>query len=122
MCAQRDLHVLTHSLLPRHSAELVPQGWVAMAEASLVEQQIAVHKPGQLKAGDGTVDCEVLSLTRRGAQLRLLGPLGGPLGGQRDVFLSLHGFGQLSCSVLDVKRSEEHTSELQSLMRISYAV
>src|SRR3546814_316556 len=74
-----------------------------MAEASLVEQQIAVHKPGQLKAGDGTVDCEVLSLTRRGAQLRLLGPLGGPLGGQRDVFLSLHGFGQLSCSVLDVK-------------------
>src|SRR3546814_18734557 len=74
-----------------------------MAEASLVEQQIAVHKQGQLKAGDGTVDCEVLGLTRRGAQLRLLDPIGGPLGGQRDVFRSLPGFGQLSCSVLDVK-------------------
>src|SRR3546814_10730591 len=27
-----------------------------------------------------------------------------------------------SCSVISRKRSEEHTSELQSLMRISYAV
>src|SRR3546814_5875543 len=28
----------------------------------------------------------------------------------------------LDCSTIDVARSEEHTSELQSLMRISYAV
>src|SRR3546814_5712905 len=34
----------------------------------------------------------------------------------RDAYLTLSGSGRL------VKRSEEHTSELQSLMRISYAV
>src|SRR3546814_4447818 len=31
-------------------------------------------------------------------------------------------FGQAPCVVTAAKRSEEHTSELQSLMRISYAV
>lgn len=69
-----------------------------MAEVSLVEQQIAVGKPGQLLCGDGTVDCEVLTLTRRGARVRLIGDLGG----QREVFLSLRDFGQLSCRVGDL--------------------
>src|SRR3546814_9629738 len=32
------------------------------------------------------------------------------------------GFGQLRTLVMPVNRSEEHTSELQSLMRISFAV
>ena len=66
-----------------------------MADVSLVEQQIAVRKPGQLQAGDGTVDCEVLTLSRRGAQVRLLGALGE----QRELFLTLRGFEQLSCHV-----------------------
>src|SRR3546814_5152410 len=33
-----------------------------------------------------------------------------------------HAIGALRARSLEVKRSEEHTSELQSLMRISYAV
>jgi hypothetical protein len=68
-----------------------------MADVSLVEQQIVVRMPGQLQVGDGTVDCEVLTLSRRGAQVRLLGELGD----QRDLFLALPGFGQLSCRVAD---------------------
>jgi hypothetical protein len=66
-----------------------------MADVSLVEQQIVVRMPGQLQVGDGTVDCEVLTLSRRGAQVRLLGELGD----QRELFLTLRGFGQLSCRV-----------------------
>src|SRR3546814_9270430 len=41
-----------------------------------------------------------------------------PVGAFADVGLALGGFGL----ALLVERSEEHTSELQSLMRISYAV
>src|SRR3546814_8072196 len=107
-----------------------------MAEASVIEQRVAVTKPGRLHGGDGSIDCEILSLARWGAQVRLLGALGA----QRELFLSIDGFGQLSCRVTEVVgdiadlrfegdaesqeaiRSEEHTSELQSLMRISYAV
>src|SRR3546814_10348802 len=35
---------------------------------------------------------------------------------------ALHGRVELSIDISDDQRSEEHTSELQSLMRISYAV
>jgi len=65
----------------------------AMGDVSLVEQEIAVGKPGQLQTGAGGVDCEVLSLTRRGAKVRLQGALDG----QGALFLSLRDFGQLSC-------------------------
>src|SRR3546814_9887367 len=45
---------------------------------------------------------------------------------QRDLAavgrLHRHAAGQALAAGLDVGRSEEHTSELQSLMRISYAV
>src|SRR3546814_5046584 len=56
-------------------------------------------------------------------------PLGGKaqFGGQRfgemEVWaLEAFGAANILQEVLTVKRSEEHTSELQSLMRISYAV
>src|SRR3546814_2009118 len=39
----------------------------------------------------------------------------------RDQFLGLEGLGEIVVGPR-VERSEEHTSELQSLMRISYAV
>src|SRR3546814_18365103 len=65
---------------------------MAMAEASVIEQRAAVTKPGRLQAGDGSTDCEILSLARWGAQVRLLGALGA----QRELFLSIDGFGQLS--------------------------
>src|SRR3546814_6000512 len=45
----------------------------------------------------------------------------GALGHPR-VFLNMQGKGQIDCPYCGRRRSEEHTSELQSLMRISYAV
>ena len=66
-----------------------------MGDVRVVEQEIAVGKPGQLQTGAGSVDCEVLSLTRRGAKVRLQGRLEP----QGVLFLSLRDFGQLSCRV-----------------------
>src|SRR3546814_4707843 len=62
-------------------------------------------------AGD-TIDDP--SATHRGS----LTYRGGP---SLDMFVVLHGQ-KLGCAILPALRSEEHTSELQSLMRISYAV
>src|SRR3546814_5495063 len=44
--------------------------------------------------------------------------------GTRGARVSRAGLGEVELRILieDVERSEEHTSELQSLMRISYAV
>src|SRR3546814_4264250 len=55
-----------------------------------------------------------------GAPIRVLasGPAGGVIGSAHVG--SAKGFPNLLC--VDMGRSEEHTSELQSLMRISYAV
>ena len=66
-----------------------------MGDVRVVEQEIALGKPGQLQTGVGSVDCEVLSLTRRGAKVRLQGSLEP----QGVLFLSLRDFGQLSCRV-----------------------
>src|SRR3546814_9832891 len=46
----------------------------------------------------------------------------GPLQDGDDVRLEIETVGTLCVRVRDPLRSEEHTSELQSLMRISYAV
>src|SRR3546814_3862368 len=64
--------------------------------------------------------------------LALANGLAGPLPGfavdrlqeQLGVAAAQHGFGELRSIAVPhlAKRSEEHTSELQSLMRISYAV
>lgn len=66
-----------------------------MADASLVEQQIEVQQPGQLQGKAGIVDCEILTLSRRRATVRVEGTLGD----ERELFLSLRGFGQMSCRV-----------------------
>ena len=71
-----------------------------MADVSLAEQKIALRMPGQLQLADGPADCEVLTLTRRGAQVRVAGTIGT----QRDLFLVLRGFGQLSCQVEKLDR------------------
>src|SRR3546814_4984577 len=42
--------------------------------------------------------------------------------GPTQTARSVKGFSRRQISWLNLKRSEEHTSELQSLMRISYAV
>jgi len=78
------------------SAGKDPSGMGAMAEAGIIEQPITVNKPGQVQGRDGAIDCEILSLTRRGAQVHLMGVLGD----EQDVFLSVRGFGQLACRIM----------------------
>ena len=68
---------------------------MAMAEAKVVEHRIAVKVPGQLQGPGGAAACEILSLSRRGAQVHLLEPFGE----EQELFLSIRGFGQLSCRV-----------------------
>src|SRR3546814_1604193 len=65
----------------------------------------------------------------RAAQKQLSGFIEGwkpylDLVGRLHPVFKLHGTvtGRLSCEHPNLQRSEEHTSELQSLMRISYAV
>src|SRR3546814_5585038 len=56
---------------------------------------------------------------RSGAQIAIIVAVIGVL----VDLLTVTGFAQkLSFAMLEIARSEEHTSELQSLMRISYAV
>ena len=77
-------------------------GMDAMGDVSLVEQQIVVQQPAQLQGSAGPVDCEVLTLTRRGAEVRVAGPGGfgdGAPGGAPTLFLALRGFGQLCCRI-----------------------
>jgi len=68
-----------------------------MAELTLVEQQIALHQPGKLHSGDTILDCEVVQLSRKGAQVRLQGALSE----SDNLFLTIEGFGQLACRVMD---------------------
>src|SRR3546814_6336217 len=63
---------------------------------------------------------DLSSLTGRGVQARVNGEM--VLIGKAEMF-GRDGFAALSAeTVRTIERSEEHTSELQSLMRISYAV
>src|SRR3546814_7396860 len=74
---------------------------VGLEQALAIGSRCAIHAQGGRR-----VTCEVIGFRQRRA---LLLPFG-----------SLEGVG-LGCKA-EVMRSEEHTSELQSLMRISYAV
>src|SRR3546814_10600492 len=69
----------------------------------------------------------LLRLRAQRLDLQLADLVGQRLPGPRDVAFGFGGrlgfaFGGIVEHVLDHLRSEEHTSELQSLMRISYAV
>ena len=68
-----------------------------MAELTVVEQSIALSQPGKLNTDDGSVDCEVLSLSRKGAQVRL----DGALDGDGELYLAIRDFGLLSCRIMD---------------------
>jgi hypothetical protein len=68
-----------------------------MAEANLVEQRISVQQPGQLQGPDGTIECEILTLSRQGAQLRGEGDLGE----HSEFDHSIRDFGQLACRVVE---------------------
>src|SRR3546814_6372624 len=77
--------------------------WGAMGNAAMIGLGLAIAQPDRrvvVITGDGEMLMGLASLTTIGAR--------------RPANLAI--------CVLDNERSEEHTSELQSLMRISYAV
>src|SRR3546814_5177255 len=96
----RDLHVLTHSSPTRRSSDLAdrPDAGTKSEDILAVEQH--------LTAGDAHAAAPV----GKGSEAD------GRLAGTRLADKSEHP------ALLQGERSEEHTSELQSLMRISYAV
>src|SRR3546814_2515783 len=99
----RDLHVLTHSYPYRRSSDLLDR---LLAEAG-------ESGPTALPNVDPDLAELIASLSEK--ERRLLRFLANGLS-NKDLS------DRLSVSTNTVKRSEEHTSELQSLMRISYAV
>src|SRR3546814_9665644 len=56
------------------------------------------------------------------ADAQRVGALQDQLHGEHVLGLGLAALDRDACAGVEVRRSEEHTSELQSLMRISYAV
>src|SRR3546814_1155440 len=100
---------MTYSFPTRRSSELLayaglrPQEALAMRWDDVRERTLLIEKASD---GQGGVKPTKTSQSRT---VRLLAPLGGDLAEWR-----------LICG--RPERSEEHTSELQSLMRISYAV
>src|SRR3546814_2439000 len=97
--AHRELHVLTHSFPTRRSSDLL--------ELIAEERHTSLSTlRTQLKSFMAKTDT-----SRQGELIVLLLRSITPLVGKHDVGVQI-----------DYQRSEEHTSELQSLMRISYAV
>src|SRR3546814_4257079 len=103
------------------------RGSTASAARDVLDALLALGDPRH-HGPELLADLLDLVLGTLGLQALVAGPtalaLGHPLGGEAAVLdlvedlahLRLHG------RVDDPRRSEEHTSELQSLMRISYAV
>src|SRR3546814_1082082 len=73
-------------------------------------------------AGSGLGRAYALELAARGAKL-VVNDLGGSTDGQgSDASAAARVVAEIEAQGGEAVRSEEHTSELQSLMRISYAV
>src|SRR3546814_6562931 len=107
----RDLHVLTHSFPPRRSSDLPKAPAFAVAgwrqHEPLGQGMAAVFEPEGAQIGkrldDGARAIDLVDVRRPAA------------GDVEHIEVCVIGDGFRP-------RSEEHTSELQSLMRISYAV
>src|SRR3546814_3859761 len=123
-CGQRDQTGLTHPCPPRRSSGLQLAGerqaktGAAVAAATEGLEQMAERGLVQAAAGIGNLDHHTVA-GRHGADMHGAARRHGLTGVARQVVqdaIELVGVG------LQIQRSEEHTSELQSLMRISYAV
>src|SRR3546814_3091623 len=108
---------MTHSFPTRRSPDLRLPGQLHPAGA--VARPAAAAAGRALEAGHGNVceaDHDFARLRRSSAHGRPAGEVDPALRSRR------HARAPESCGTSGAQRSEEHTSELQSLMRISYAV
>src|SRR3546814_7281240 len=106
--AHRDLHVLTHSFPPLRSSDL------AVANIAVAYRRRGSERSSGKLAG--TNRARKRAPRRRGAPFTKQEP---ERAGRLLDPVTLH---PLALHLAGAARSEEHTSELQSLMRISYAV
>src|SRR3546814_1793073 len=104
-----DLETLISRLIDRPIRPLFPDGF--RNEVQIIATVMSMNPE---------VDGDVLALIGASAALSLSGaPFGGPIGAAKVGYKD----GQYLLNPTKAElRSEEHTSELQSLMRISYAV
>src|SRR3546814_3557493 len=105
----------------------IAQGMPVHDSASLVQQVNAVRQAIQIAAQGKQQISEAQKLYQDLNKLTDIPQLASQLKSDalRELDTSpavLHGFGSGDLAVVGAARSEEHTSELQSLMRISYAV
>src|SRR3546814_4532002 len=142
MCAHRVLYVLTHSFLPRPLSDLVlpespniqPRAGNAVPGKRRVDQLVTRQLLAILAAE--IVREEEIAVEHQIAIRRMERQRPANRGRTREAWRILvdvgsikhhtSGQGRRQRNAVDlnlrVRRSEEHTSELQSLMRISYAV
>src|SRR3546814_3558992 len=104
--------------------------WRSDVCASHLEGSIESGLPVEMKLGDRFSFLEVQVVFRSdGPEIHPVGIVPGLVFVDGHAVGRIEGFGHFYCGretatpwFLSEKRSEEHTSELQSLMRISYAV
>src|SRR3546814_6888150 len=85
-----------------------------------IEAFVQVARLGSIKAAAQELALSAPALSRRIQALERF--IGRPLFDRRHQSMQLNSDGERLLSQIAPARSEEHTSELQSLMRISYAV
>src|SRR3546814_1984130 len=123
ICDHRDQHVLSHSFPTRRASGLV--------EDEQVEQRVIPHRAQiselyrDVVAGRGQRMQDPVIAVRQ-HQLQRFGEVQALLACRIDLVVRRAGCppDDQGCALYraEPRRSEEHTSELQSLMRISYAV
>src|SRR3546814_10281714 len=114
---------------PRGRAGLRPVDFIGNARRSVQQPRRGAQlyrRPGMIevegiRAGYGAINIlwDVSVAIRPGELTTIIGPNGA---GKTTLLRAIMGLVPLTQGAVRLDRSEEHTSELQSLMRISYAV
>src|SRR3546814_9684721 len=118
VCSSDLLH------LPHHFQRLAPVGRDLQPGAAPCVDPALDQITGRTGSG-GRKACDIGPGARARAAMEHHRAITGPKAvdfGQRHIARAGDMFARMFVGVANVDRSEEHTSELQSLMRISYAV